>query len=40
MNPNSRSSAWRTWLTLNANELAWSALVIVGVLFTALFVSR
>ena len=44
MNPDigsrSRRKAWRTWLTLNATELAWSALLIAGVLFTTLFVSR
>ena len=27
---------WRHWLTLNANDLAWTALVIGGVLFTTL----
>jgi hypothetical protein len=26
---------WRHWLTLNANDLAWTALVIGGVLFTS-----
>ena len=27
---------WRYWITLNANDLAWTALVIGGVLFTSL----
>ena len=27
---------WKHWLTLNANDLVWTALVIGGVLFTAL----
>ena len=26
---------WRHWITLNANDLAWTALVIGGVLFTS-----
>jgi hypothetical protein len=26
---------WQHWVTLNANELAWTALVIGGVLFTS-----
>jgi hypothetical protein len=27
---------WKYWLTLNANDLVWTALVIGGVLFTTL----
>ena len=27
---------WKHWLTLNANDLVWTALVIGGVLFTTL----
>lgn len=31
---------WRTWFALNATDLAWTALVIGGVFFTALFVKQ
>ena len=27
---------WKLWVALNANDLAWTALVIAGVLFTSL----
>jgi hypothetical protein len=30
------SDAWRQWVSLNANNLAWIALVLGGVLFTDL----
>jgi hypothetical protein len=34
------NNARRTWFALNANELGWTALIIGGVLFTALFMDR
>jgi hypothetical protein len=34
------NNGWRSWCALNANELAWTALVIAGVVFTALLVDR
>jgi hypothetical protein len=30
------NDGWRIWYALNANALAWIALVVGGVLFTAL----
>ena len=30
------SSAWTQWLSLNANNLVWIALVVGGILFTDL----
>jgi len=30
------SSAWTQWLSFNANNLSWIALVVGGVLFTDL----
>jgi len=34
------TARWRSWLALNANELAWTALLGGGVLFTAVFSDR
>jgi len=34
------NSGWRTWFALNANDLAWTVLVIGGVFVTALFANR
>jgi hypothetical protein len=34
------NKGWRTWFALNANELTWTALVIGGVLLTAVFANR
>ena len=34
------NTGWRTWITLNANELTWIALAIGAVVFTQLFVAR
>lgn len=34
------NKGWQTWIALNANELTWTALVIGGVLFTALLMDR
>lgn len=34
------NDGWRTWFALNANELGWIALVIGGVLLTALLMDR
>jgi hypothetical protein len=34
------NKGWRSWRALNANALAWIALVVGGVLFTALFMDR
>jgi hypothetical protein len=31
---------WKHWVTLNANDLVWTALVIGGVLFTTLLMRR
>jgi hypothetical protein len=31
---------WKHWVTLNANDLVWTALVIGGVLFTSLLMRR
>jgi hypothetical protein len=32
-----RNHRWRTWSALSANDFAWVALMIGGVLFAALF---
>ena len=32
------SDAWKQWLSLNANNLAWIALIVAGVLVTSLLV--
>jgi hypothetical protein len=34
------NNGWRTWFALNANDLAWTALIVGGVFFTALFIHR
>jgi hypothetical protein len=31
------NDGWRIWYALNANAVAWIALAVGGVLFTALF---
>jgi len=33
-------SRWNSWLALNANELTWTALIIGGVILTAIFADR